>query len=199
MLKAPANSFLGRLASVVRPTRPLLRVAVSPRWARFLIATGAKAAPPAGDSMEITFPPETPSSMGSERTETQVGRDLHEDSSERSPGRLLRQLKQANHGNQISAELTSSVPQRLRRAEARRGAPPRGSMRSPIPRFTLEGVTETDISMHPFTTEDGLGLYLTRFRRVDCDDVVLVLHGLTASSDMFWTAGSPTCGRSTSG
>jgi pimeloyl-ACP methyl ester carboxylesterase len=54
-----------------------------------------------------------------------------------------------------------------------------------IPRFTLEGVTDTDISMHPFTTDDGLGLYLTRFNRADCDDVVLVLHGLTASSDMF--------------
>jgi pimeloyl-ACP methyl ester carboxylesterase len=58
-------------------------------------------------------------------------------------------------------------------------------METRIPRFTLEGVADADISMHPFTTEDGLGLYLTRFRRADCDDVVVLLHGLTASSDMF--------------
>jgi cholesterol oxidase len=58
-------------------------------------------------------------------------------------------------------------------------------MGTSIPRFTLEGVTETDISMHPFTTDDGLGLYLTRFNRAASDDVVLLLHGLTASTDMF--------------
>ena len=39
--------------------------------------------------------------------------------------------------------------------------------------------------MHPFATEDGLGLNLTRFRRAACDDVVLLVHGLTSSSDMF--------------
>lgn len=58
-------------------------------------------------------------------------------------------------------------------------------METRIPRFTLEGVAEADITMHPFTTDDGLGLYLTRFRRAECDDVVVLLHGLTASSDMF--------------
>ncbi|WP_034608111.1 alpha/beta fold hydrolase [Chitinimonas koreensis] len=52
-------------------------------------------------------------------------------------------------------------------------------------RFTTEGVRGADISHHPFSTGDGLGLDLTRFRRADCDDVVLIVHGLTTSSDMF--------------
>jgi pimeloyl-ACP methyl ester carboxylesterase len=58
-------------------------------------------------------------------------------------------------------------------------------MTSPIPRYTLEGVTDAEVSVHPFATEDGLGLSLTRFRRAACDDVVLLVHGLTSSSDLF--------------
>ncbi|MCW2948417.1 MAG: AB-hydrolase associated lipase region [Actinoallomurus sp.] len=54
-----------------------------------------------------------------------------------------------------------------------------------IARYTLEGVEDAEVSVHPFTTEDALGLNLTRFRRGDCDDVVLIVHGLTSSSDMF--------------
>ncbi|HEY8478903.1 MAG TPA: alpha/beta hydrolase [Spirillospora sp.] len=54
-----------------------------------------------------------------------------------------------------------------------------------IARFTRAGVTGAEISDHPFTTADGLGLNLTRYRRSDCDDVVLLLHGLTTSSDMY--------------
>jgi pimeloyl-ACP methyl ester carboxylesterase len=54
-----------------------------------------------------------------------------------------------------------------------------------IARYTSQGVTDARVSVHPFTTEDGLGLSLTRFRRAPCDDVVLLVHGLTASSDMF--------------
>src|SRR5215472_9431304 len=54
-----------------------------------------------------------------------------------------------------------------------------------IPRYTLDGVTDADVSVHPFSTDDGLGLNLTRFRRAECDDVVLVVHGLTSSSDLF--------------
>jgi pimeloyl-ACP methyl ester carboxylesterase len=54
-----------------------------------------------------------------------------------------------------------------------------------IPRYTLDGVTDARMSTHPFSTEDNLGLNLTRFRRADCDDVVLLVHGLTSSSDMF--------------
>ncbi|HEU5157848.1 MAG TPA: alpha/beta fold hydrolase [Streptosporangiaceae bacterium] len=60
------------------------------------------------------------------------------------------------------------------------------TVRAPkVPRFTLDGVTGAEVSMHPFPTEDGLGLSLTRFRRADCDDVVLLIHGLTTSSDLF--------------
>jgi cholesterol oxidase len=52
-------------------------------------------------------------------------------------------------------------------------------------KHTTEGVPDTDISVHPFSTADGLGLQLTRFMRTACDDVVLIVHGLTSSSDMF--------------
>ncbi|MEU8802243.1 alpha/beta hydrolase [Spirillospora sp. NPDC048819] len=54
-----------------------------------------------------------------------------------------------------------------------------------IARFTRAGVADAEVSAHPFATEDGLGLDLTRFRRADCDDVVLLVHGLTTSSDMY--------------
>ncbi|MFC0863302.1 alpha/beta fold hydrolase [Sphaerimonospora cavernae] len=60
-----------------------------------------------------------------------------------------------------------------------------------IPRFTLAGVDDAEVSVHPFATEDELGLTLTRFRRGGQDgrdghdDVVLLVHGLTSSSDMF--------------
>ncbi|MFI0372332.1 alpha/beta fold hydrolase [Actinomadura sp. 1N219] len=54
-----------------------------------------------------------------------------------------------------------------------------------IPRFTLDGVKDADISTYPVTTEDGLGLQLTRFLREESDDVVLLVHGLTSSSDLF--------------
>ena len=54
-----------------------------------------------------------------------------------------------------------------------------------IPLFTLAGVSGAEVSTHPFTTADGLGLSMLRFHRGDCDDVVLVVHGLTTSSDMF--------------
>jgi pimeloyl-ACP methyl ester carboxylesterase len=70
-----------------------------------------------------------------------------------------------------------------------------------VPRFTLNGVENAEASVHPFSTDDGLGLYLTRFRRPDVPgqgsrrgrggqggqggDVVLLIHGLTSSSDMY--------------
>jgi pimeloyl-ACP methyl ester carboxylesterase len=54
-----------------------------------------------------------------------------------------------------------------------------------IPRYTLEGVPDAEMSERLFATEDGLGLSLTRFHRADCDDVVLLIHGLTLSRDMF--------------
>lgn len=54
-----------------------------------------------------------------------------------------------------------------------------------IPLYSLEGVPDADITTHPFTTDDGLGLSMLRFRREESDDIVLVVHGLTTSSDMF--------------
>ena len=54
-----------------------------------------------------------------------------------------------------------------------------------IPIFTLEGVHNAEISTHYFSTADHLGLSLFRFQRAPCDDVVVLLHGLTNSTDMF--------------
>ncbi|GGL07431.1 hypothetical protein Sme01_11690 [Sphaerisporangium melleum] len=58
-------------------------------------------------------------------------------------------------------------------------------MQHRIPRYTLEGVPGAQVSVHPFATEDRLGLTLTRFFAEECDDVVLLVHGLTSSTDMF--------------
>lgn len=58
-------------------------------------------------------------------------------------------------------------------------------MHREIPLFTLTGVRDAEISEHPFTTGDGLGLSLTRFHRGASRDVVLIIHGLTTSTDMF--------------
>jgi cholesterol oxidase len=55
-----------------------------------------------------------------------------------------------------------------------------------IPLYTTEGVHGAKISAHPFTTADKLGLNMTRFLRAESDDVVLLIHGLTSSSDMFF-------------
>jgi lysosomal acid lipase/cholesteryl ester hydrolase len=46
-------------------------------------------------------------------------------------------------------------------------------------------VTVADITTHAFNTDDGLSLSMLRFLREESDDVVLVVHGLTTSSDMF--------------
>lgn len=54
-----------------------------------------------------------------------------------------------------------------------------------IAKGTTEGVVGADISIRPFSTSDGLALQLTRFMRASSDDVVLLVHGLTSSSDMF--------------
>ncbi len=58
-------------------------------------------------------------------------------------------------------------------------------MEREIALYTLEGVHGAEISTHPFTTEDKLGLSMLRFTTAPCDDVVLIIHGLTTSSDMF--------------
>ncbi|NGO10144.1 alpha/beta hydrolase [Streptomyces sp. HC44] len=54
-----------------------------------------------------------------------------------------------------------------------------------IPLFTLKGVPDAGITTHPFITDDGIGLSMLRFERGASDDVVLIIHGLTTSSDMF--------------
>jgi len=68
--------------------------------------------------------------------------------------------------------------------------PKRGSILSHgdqrhIPLFTLSGVKNAEISTHYITTGDHLGLSMFRFSRAPCKDVVVLLHGLTTSSDMF--------------
>lgn len=54
-----------------------------------------------------------------------------------------------------------------------------------IPLYTLEGVPDCDISTHDFSTADMLGLSLLRFNKAPCRDVVMIIHGLTTSTDMF--------------
>jgi len=54
-----------------------------------------------------------------------------------------------------------------------------------IPLYTTEGVPDAEVTVHPFSTGDKLGLSLLRFCRQPCEDVVLIVHGLTTSSDMF--------------
>jgi len=58
-------------------------------------------------------------------------------------------------------------------------------MNREIPLYTLQGVRDAEVSTHYITTEDGLGLNLLRFCRQPSDDVVMTMHGLTTSSDMF--------------
>ncbi|MCP3143203.1 alpha/beta hydrolase [Pyxidicoccus xibeiensis] len=57
--------------------------------------------------------------------------------------------------------------------------------RREIPLHTVEGVPDADVSTHAFATGDKLGLSMLRFLREPGDDVVLIVHGLTTSSDMF--------------
>ncbi len=54
-----------------------------------------------------------------------------------------------------------------------------------IPLYTTEGVEDAEESRHEFGTEDRLGLSMLRFQREASEDVILIIHGLTTSSDMF--------------
>lgn len=58
-------------------------------------------------------------------------------------------------------------------------------MSSQIPLHTLAGVTGAEVTAHAYRTEDGLDLSLLRFCRKPSGDAVLIVHGLTTSSDMF--------------
>jgi lysosomal acid lipase/cholesteryl ester hydrolase len=55
-----------------------------------------------------------------------------------------------------------------------------------IPLYTLDGVpADALIRPYYFGTEDGLGLSMFRFTRGTPGEAVLVIHGLTTSTDMF--------------
>ncbi len=54
-----------------------------------------------------------------------------------------------------------------------------------IPLYTLDGVPDAEVTTHPFSTDDGLGLSLLRFHRRPSEQAVVVIHGLTTSTDMF--------------
>ena len=54
-----------------------------------------------------------------------------------------------------------------------------------IPQYTLDGVRDAAVSTHYLSTADGLGLSMLRFTRHHDGDVVLLVHGLTTSTDMF--------------
>lgn len=60
-------------------------------------------------------------------------------------------------------------------------------MNREIPLYTLAGVRGADISTHYFSTFDKLGLSLIRYTRPAAQptDAVLIIHGLTTSTDMF--------------
>lgn len=59
-------------------------------------------------------------------------------------------------------------------------------MEREIPLFTLDGVKDAEVSTHWFWTEDSLGLSFLRFRRGDAaGEAVMIVHGLTTSTDMF--------------
>ncbi len=50
---------------------------------------------------------------------------------------------------------------------------------------TTEGVAGASCTTHPFLTDDRIDLSLLRFHRRPCTNVVMIVHGLTTSSDMF--------------
>lgn len=59
-------------------------------------------------------------------------------------------------------------------------------MRREIPLYTLDGVRNAEVGTHYLSTEDKLGLSLLRFTRGEpAGDAVLIIHGLTTSTDMF--------------
>jgi lysosomal acid lipase/cholesteryl ester hydrolase len=51
--------------------------------------------------------------------------------------------------------------------------------------YTLDGVKDAVVTTHYITTEDKLGLSALRFQRGDAGEAILIIHGLTTSTDMF--------------
>jgi cholesterol oxidase len=61
-------------------------------------------------------------------------------------------------------------------------------MEREIPLYTLDGVKDAEATTHWFWTEDKIGLSMLRFRRGlpdEASEAVLIIHGLTTSTDMF--------------
>lgn len=58
-------------------------------------------------------------------------------------------------------------------------------MEREIPLYTLEGVRDAAVTTHYFSTEDMLGLSMLRFSRGEAGEAILIIHGLTTSTDMF--------------
>ncbi len=54
-----------------------------------------------------------------------------------------------------------------------------------FPVNTTQGVALGEKTLHPFDTDDGLTLSLQRFKVADSKKIVLLLHGLTTSTDMY--------------
>ena len=54
-----------------------------------------------------------------------------------------------------------------------------------IPLYTLDGVRDAVVEPHHFSTEDKIGLSMLRFYRGTPGEAVLIIHGLTTSTDMF--------------
>jgi triacylglycerol lipase/cholesterol oxidase len=54
-----------------------------------------------------------------------------------------------------------------------------------FPMNTTQGVARGEKTLHPLDTEDGLTISLQRFNAGKTKNVVLLLHGLTTSTDMF--------------
>lgn len=53
------------------------------------------------------------------------------------------------------------------------------------PLHTTQGVHAGEKTMHPLDTLDGLTISVQRFKTQETKDVVLLIHGLTSSTDMF--------------
>lgn len=58
-------------------------------------------------------------------------------------------------------------------------------MQREIPLYTLDGVENAKVTPYFFNTEDKIGLSLLRFTRDTAGDAILIIHGLTTSTDMF--------------
>ncbi|WP_374001328.1 alpha/beta fold hydrolase [Bdellovibrio bacteriovorus] len=54
-----------------------------------------------------------------------------------------------------------------------------------FPPQTLQGVHQGESTLHPLDTRDGLSISIQRFKYQATKDVILLVHGLTSSTDMF--------------